>query len=436
MESSTIALIIIGIMMVLYITELLPIATTSLLACLALAVFGVIRFTDAFGGFGNDIVFLIAGMIVVGDALFETGVAGLISKKIISVVGANERAFLAALIVVMIPISAFLSNTATAAMILPIAASAVAASGGKFKKKNTFMAVGMISVAGGGLTLVSSTPQLIAQGLLKEGGFGEIGFFEIALIGAPVFVFLAIYALTVGYWMTDKVFAFQEPADSAATISSVGSDAAEDDHGKTKKKTRKETARMYISIAALVFCVIGFISGLWTTGLVAMAGAIICVVTGCISQERVFNKMNWTTIVVMGCSFGFAAGLEQSGAGRLLAHGMIGLLGDNLSPWLLCAALALSAVILTNFMSSTATAALLVPIAAFVALELGYDVKSIVLSVAIAANIGYATPISTPPLTMTLAAGYRFMDYVKYGGIFNILAYILVILLFPLVLIR
>ena len=434
MESSTIALIIIGIMMVLYITELLPIATTSLLACLALAVFGVIRLPDAFGGFGNDIVFLIAGMIVVGDALFETGVAGLISKKIISVVGANEKAFLGALIVVMIPISAFLSNTATAAMILPIAASAVAASGGKFKKKNIFMAVGMISVAGGGLTLVSSTPQLIAQGLLKEGGYGEIGFFEIALTGAPVFVLLAIYALTVGYWMTNKVFAFQEPEAGAAAISDAGADLAEYDSGKTQKKSRKEVARMYISIAALVFCVTGFISGLWTTGIVAMAGAIVCVVTGCISQEKVFNKMNWTTVVVMGCSFGIAAGLEQSGAGRLIAHGMIDLLGDRLSPWLLCATLALAAVILTNFMSSTATAALLVPIAALVALELGYDVKSIVLSVAIAANIGYATPISTPPLTMTLAAGYRFMDYVIYGGVFNILAYILVVLLFPLML--
>ena len=434
MESSTTALIIIGVMMVLYITELLPIATTSLLACLALAVFGVIRFSDAFSGFGNDIVFLITGMIVVGDALFETGVAGLISKKIISIVGANERAFLGALIVVMIPFSAFLSNTATAAMILPIAASSVAASGGRFKKKNTFMAVGMISVAGGGLTLVSSTPQLIAQGLLKEGGYGEIGFFEIALTGAPVFVLLALYALTVGYWMTNKVFDLQESADSSAALSSAGSDTAATESVDTQKKSRKEVARMCISIAVLVFCVTGFISGLWTTGLVAMAGAVICVVTGCITQEKVFNKMNWTTVVIMGCSFGFAAGLEQSGAGRLIAHGMIDLLGDNLSPWLLCATLALAAVILTNFMSSTATAALLVPIAALVALELGYDVKSIVLSVAIAANIGYATPISTPPITMTLAAGYKFMDYVKYGGLFNILAYLLVVLLFPLVL--
>jgi len=58
----------------------------------------------------------------------------------------------------------------------------------------------------------------------------------------------------------------------------------------------------------------------------------------------------------------------------------------------------------------------------------------VLIAVAVAANIGYATPISTPPITMTLVAGYRFMDYVKFGGLFNVMAYLLVVFLFPLVL--
>ena len=110
------------------------------------------------------------------------------------------------------------------------------------------------------------------------------------------------------------------------------------------------------------------------------------------------------------------------------------LLGDLVTPWLLCAVLALIAVILTNFMSSTATAALLLPIGVFSAVELGYDVRSVAMAVAIAASIGYATPMSTPPMTMTLTGGYRFKDYIKVGGLYNVLAYILVVLLFPLVL--
>jgi di/tricarboxylate transporter len=68
------------------------------------------------------------------------------------------------------------------------------------------------------------------------------------------------------------------------------------------------------------------------------------------------------------------------------------------------------------------------------AMTLNIDVKSAVMAVVIAANISYATPVSTPAMTMTLQAGYSFMDYIKVGGLFTVLAYILVVALFPLIL--
>jgi len=420
-QSSTIALIIIGLLMVLFISELLPIATTSVLACLAMAVFGVISFPRAFAGFGNDIVFLMAGMMTVGNALFETGAAKAMGNKIIKAVGTNEKVFLAALIIVSLPISAFLSNTATAAIMLPIAASAIAASGGKFTKKNTYMIVGMAAVTGGGLTLVSSPPQLIAQGILEEGGHEVMGFFDIGLFGLPLFILLVVFATTIGHKLQSKVFNFEEVSDIAPTT-----------EGEEEPPINKR--KMWTSVAVLVFCVTGFVAGWWSAGIVAMIGAVVCIATGCISQKKVFEKMDWTTIIIFGCSFGFAAGLEDSGAGEMIAQGTIRLLGSGITPWMLCAVLALIAVLLTNFMSSTATAALLIPIAVFSAVEMGYDVRSVVMAVAIASSIGYATPMSTPPMTMTLTGGYRFADYIKVGGLFNLLAFILVVLLFPLVL--
>ncbi|MCL2366070.1 MAG: SLC13 family permease [Oscillospiraceae bacterium] len=427
MESSTIALIIIGVMMILYIIDVIPIATTSILAVLALAIFGVIPFSAALGGFGSNIVFLIVGMVIVGDALFETGVAGLVGKTIISLVGTNERKFIGALFLVILPISAFLSNTATVAMTMPIAAKSIAHSNGKLTKKDIYMIIGLISVVGGGLTIVGSTPQLIAQSLFIENGIRPIGFFELSLIGLPIVALLAVYLLTFGHSLKKKIFDFPEAEDYTHEMHN-------ESEAEPVKRTRAEIIRMFISIGVLVFCVVGFITELWTLGIVAMVGAVICVVTGCISQRTVFQKMNWTTVVIIGCSFGVAAGLEYSGAGIMIAYGMINFFGDSMSPWILCVILALVAVIFTNFMSSTATAALLIPIAAIVAAELGYDIRSMVIAVAVAANIGYATPISTPPITMTLAGGYRFTDYVKFGGLFNVMAFVLVILLFPLVL--
>jgi len=419
LESSTIALIIIGILVILYISEIIPIATASIFACLAMAIFGVIPFGRAFAGFGNDIVFLMAGMITVGNALFETGAAQLLGKKIISTVGTNEKVFIAVLILVSIPISAFLSNTATAAIMLPLAASAVIASKGRFTKKNTYMVVGMAAVTGGGLTLVSSPPQLLAQNILEQGGHETMGFFDIGLFGLPLFVLLLIFSLTIGYKLQKKTFNFDEVIDETPLKS--------DDE-------KKSIPKMIIAVSTLILCIAGFISGIWSAGVIAMLGASICVATSCISQKTVFQKMDWTTIIIFGASFGFAAGLEESGAGQMIAQTTIRLLGESITPWVLCAVLALIAVLLTNFMSSTATAALLLPIAVFTAVEMGYDVRSVAMAVAIAASIGYATPMSTPPMTMTLAGGYRFMDYIKVGGLFNILAYLMIIALFPFVL--
>jgi di/tricarboxylate transporter len=190
---------------------------------------------------------------------------------------------------------------------------------------------------------------------------------------------------------------------------------------------------MCISAGILIFCIIGFLCDIWSMGVVAMFGAAMCVATGCISQRTVFRKMDWTTVIIMGCSFGFAAAIDQSGAGKMVAGGMIGILGGNDSLWPMCAALALVSMIITNFMSSTAAASILVPIAAFVAAESGLDVKSIVMIAAVATNIGYATPIATPPLTMALSGGYGFRDYIKLGGLLNILAYALVVILIPFV---
>ncbi|MCL1787293.1 MAG: SLC13 family permease [Defluviitaleaceae bacterium] len=417
MEPSTITLIIIGITLILYVSERIPIATTSIIACLAFALTGVIPFSDAFAGFGNDVVFLIMGMMIVGSALYETGVAQLVGKTIVSLVGASVRLFSATIIVASVGIGVFLNNSATAALMLPIAASAIAASKGVLSKKNTFMMVGIAVCISGGIALVGSPPNLIAHAFLVEHDYGGFSFFELGKFGLPVMFLALAFFLTIGMKLQKKVFNFPETADAAPTA---------------KEEAPRSKVKMCLSVAILAFCIVGLIGEWWRPGIVAMIGAALCVVTGCISQKKVFQKMDWTTVVIMGCSFAFAHALDQSGAGRMIAGGMISILGENLTPWLLLSALTLITMILTNFMSSTAAASMLVPIAAFAAIEVGFDVRAAVMIIAVAANIGYATPVSTPPMTMTLPAGYRFMDYVKVGGLFNLLAFLLVVALIPI----
>ena len=421
MDVAYIALIIIGIALVLYITEWIPIATTSVLACLAMVVFDVLSFGRAFSGFAHDMVFLIVGMIVVGNALFETGAAQTAGRAMLKIVKGNEKKAVIILVLAAIIPSAFLSNTAAAAMMLPVAVTAISASGGLFRKKRMYMVIGIAAVTSGGLTMIGSTPQLLAQTNVTGLGLEPFGFFDIAILGAPIIILLIIFYLTVGHKILDKMG--EDARDEKMRVAA-----------SSQVVTMPHPSKMWIVLGVLIFCIIGFMTSLWTLGTVALIGASICIVTGCITQRRVFETMDWNSVVIIGGSLGLSAGLAYSGAGQMIAEGAVNVLGADASPWLVVSLLALIAVVLGNFMSSTATAALFIPISISIALQMNIDVHSVVLAVVIACNISYATPVSTPPMTMTLSAGYKFTDYLKFGGLFNLLSYILIIMLFPFVL--
>jgi len=162
-----------------------------------------------------------------------------------------------------------------------------------------------------------------------------------------------------------------------------------------------------------------------------MAGAAVCVVTGCIPYKKALEKMNWNTVILLGCTFGIAAGFDKSGASRVVADGMMRVMGGNVPPWLFLAALSLVVIVLSNFMSGSAMASIFIPITIVMAAEMGLDVKNVVMIVSTAIRSGLSTPISTAPITMTLAGGYRFKDYLKVGGLYNILACLLLVAMIP-----
>lgn len=351
-----------------------------------------------------------------GDALFATGAANFLGSKIVRTFGRSEKTFIMACVVITATLSAFLSNSATAAMMFPIMAAAIASSKGKLTKKYSYMAVGFAAIAGGGCTLIGSTPQVIAQGLLVDAGYEGASFFEYLWAGLPKVLILLVYFVTIGFHLGQKTFDFEEPADEVAS----GAD------------NRKLTGKMVISLGILLGCVVGFISGLWTLGGVAMIGGVLCVVTGCIDFKPMVKDLDWTTIIVVGGSLGFATCIDQCGAGETIADFVVTLLGSSVSPMLLVSALGLLAVIMGNVMTHTATAAILVPITMYIAQGMGFNVRAAAMAIVMFTNITYCTPIMTPAATMTLAAGYRFKDYVRVGGLLNVISYLAMVAMLPI----
>lgn len=421
MSADIISIIVLCVCVVLFITELIPMVTTAVLGATAMVVLEVCTFTEGYGGFASEPVMMIIGVIILGNSLFDTGGAQLIGKNIIKVAGSNERAILFVAMLLVAIISAFLSNTAVVAMFIAISRG-LTASNPDIKMKNLLMPISYAAVAGGCLTLVGSIPQVVAQGILIDQLGEGFGFFDFAYIGVPIVISMIAYYVFIGYPMGKKIWGNRD--DDGIQTTSTSS--------KEILTQEVNMAKLCVVLGIFMLTVIGFITGIFGVGTTAMLAGLACILTGCISQKRALETMDWVSVGVIGGALGIANGLSVSGGGNLIANAFIGLVGTNVSPFIIFAATIFICMALTQFMSNTATTAMLVPIVIVISNNLGLNPYAFAMGIIFAANISFSTPVATTPVTMTLVAGYKFNDYLKMGGSFNIIAYFLVILLIPL----
>ena len=139
------------------------------------------------------------------------------------------------------------------------------------------------------------------------------------------------------------------------------------------------------------------------------------------------------TIFVYGGTLAVAKALQTTGAGKMIANTVIGMLGTNASPFLLLVVVFFLATVMTNFMSNFATTALLVPISINISAGMGADPKAVVVATVIGASLAFATPIGMPANMMVFApGGYNFNDYVKAGLPMIIVCAIVCLILLPI----
>jgi len=422
MSQMFIAIIILILVIISFATQIIPLPLTAILGSLAMMAAGIITPDEAISAFGSDTVMMVAGVIIVGNAVFETGFADRIGNAVfkIKAVQNSERVFLLVIMTMITILSAFISNSAAIAMFMPLVSSIAKASNGKIQKKNCYMGMAIASIVGGFCTLSGSSPQLVAQELLNQtDGLRGMTYFELAKIGIPIVLLMLLYFGTIGYQLQKKCFTFPE------------TNYVEIPAGKQAKAAGHKDI---IAGAILLLCVTGFVSGIFSFGTVALLGACACILTGCICLNRVYETMDWSTLIVLGGSIGFAKGMEKSGTVGVIANLLVEACGNGqANPAIVCAVLIFIAAVLSNVMSNTATVALLVPLAIDVALNMGVDPIIFVISIVVAGNLAFTTPISTPPMTMILVGGYRFSDYVKVGGLFNLIAVIFAMVLIPII---
>ena len=400
-------IIIVAVAMVSFVLEKIPIAVTAIIAALLMAIVGAIDLEEAYSPFGSTVTLFCAGMMVVGNALFKTGFADFVASKFEAIgLYRNERALIAVVTAASAILSVFLSNSAVVAIFIPLVAIIANRSQGRIRMPLAIMGAGIGAAIGGIATLTGSTAQLVTQGILETtDGTEPMGIFTLSRIGGPLIVITVLYKATIGYRVGNKVLTFTPPDL-----------LADQKDPNTSSDEMPARWKLPFSMLLMVAIIIGFVSGLWNIAVIALIGAILMIVTGCISFKDAIRQMDWNTLIILSAAQAFGQGLTDSGGGQLIADAIVGVFGEASSPWLVLSVFIIVAAILTNFASNTALTAMFVPIVISVALSFGADPTSWAIAVTLACNLACGTPIGTACMTQTLVAGFRYMDYIKIGG--------------------
>ena len=416
MDPAVLTLIVLGVAAFFFVTELIPLAVTAMGASIALGLLGVLTPKQVFSGLSNSTVVLFAGMFVIGAAMFQTGLAQRIGITVVHAAGTGEKRLMAAIMIVTIILSSVSSNTATVACLLPVVVQICAVA--RLAISPQLMALAVAANVGGTITMIGTPPNIRMSATLSASGLQPFGFFEFAWIGIPLSIAGVIYMLTIGRRLCPH-------GHVDSNLSDLTSDLPKD--------TRKMT------ICAIILILVVIAMALSKTINVpmqtaAIIGALACVITGCLSEKQAYGGIDWTTIFLFAGMLPLAEAMDKTGAGAMIANGVVGIIGSNASPLIIVMAMFLLSCGLTQFMSNTAAAALLAPIGISIAQSIGVSPFPVLMAIGIAASCAFTTPVATPPNTLILGPGkFRFMDYIKVGLPLVIVSMIVCTVIIPLV---
>ena len=425
MDPAITTLCVLAVAAFLFVTELIPLAVTAMAACTALGILGVLPSKQVYAGLSNSTVVLFGGMFVIGAAMFKTGLAETIGLWVVNKAGTKEVPLMGAVMLVTIILSSVSSNTGTVACLMPVVIGIANAAGVAPSKE--LMPLAVAANVGGTITMIGTPPNVIVTGALSAAGLPSFGFFEFALIGVPLSVIVLVYMLTIGR----KTI----PVKSAGAMDEEAVKAAKEEAGASDDNAPKNKTKMIISGLILIGVVVAMALKLKTVPLhtAAVTGAILCVITGCLKEKEAYAGIDWVTIFLFAGMLSVATAMDKTGAGKLIADTVVGMMGEHPNPLVLCAVLYLISNVLTQFMSNTASAALLAPIGISIAQSIGADPKPVLMSIGIAASMAYATPMATPPNTLVLGpGGFSFNDYVKVGLPLCIITFIASVAIIPI----
>lgn len=373
-----------------FISGCIPLGATALFVDLALYLSGIIDAKTALKDFSSQNVMIIAGLAIVGEAMFRTGAAaqiGVFLKK----VAKSERILVFWLVMGSGILSGFLSNNGCAALIMALTLGICLSTGFRRCKLMYPIAVGICY--GGGMTTVGSNSTLYLKGILE--GIGPqytMDFFELAPLCLILTFVSAVFLATVGFkLMPEESYNQLDPS-----------------YAKTPDYSKIPAWKRKLSVAIFLATILGMCFekqiGI-SVGMTALIATLAIVSTGLLTDKEAFRAIPMTAVLMYACMVPVSKAMTTSGASKYIVSFMQHLLGGTDSSLIVILLIYAIIVPLTNVMSNSATVIMFTPVALAVATSMNMNPKAVLMTLRMAATIAVATPISMTPTTMAVEPG-------------------------------
>ena len=419
-----------------WVTEAIPIAATALLPIVLFPLTGGMNLASTTASFGHKYVFLYLGGFLIAIGIEKWNLHRRIALTIIAFIGSDTRKIILGFMIATAFLSMWISNTATSVMMLPIGLAII-----KQLKDNPdtdedenliFGKALMLGIAysasiGGIATLIGTPPNLVLAGIIESTYGYEITFLEWFQFGLPVALLLLIFCW---YYLTRIAYKFKQ-VDFPGGLKEI--QRLKSNLGIISKEERR--VGFVFILAALCWISRSFIlqplfPGIDDTIIAILFGITLFIIPSKNNKEPLLNwkdtlNLPWGIILLFGGGMALAKAFDESGLALWLGNLMTEFGGF---PFFILLLLLITAVnFLTEITSNLATTAMLLPVLAPLALEVGVHPFGLMVGAAVAASCAYMLPVATPPNAVVFGSGYlRIPDMVSKGIVLNLFSILVI----------
>ncbi|EGR1172929.1 DASS family sodium-coupled anion symporter [Vibrio parahaemolyticus] len=391
---------------ILWLTEAIHVSITALLIPMLAVFLGVFNTQTALNNFSNSIIFLFLGGFALAAALHKQKLDQALADKVLLIARGRMSVAVFMLFGVSAGLSMWISNTATAAMMLPLVLGVMTKLDAK-KNHNTFLFV-LLGIAysasiGGIATLVGSPPNAIAA--------AEVGlnFTEWMKLGLPISLILMPIAILVLYTMTKPDLSHKFELDH-----------------KPVEWTNGKMVTLAIFLLTVTLWIFSKPINTMLGGfakfdtLVAIGAILLLGASRAVEWKDIEKTTDWGVLILFGGGICLSNVLKATGTSVFLAHSLTGFL-EQAGALLTILSVVAFVVFLTEFASNTASAALLVPVFATIAEALGLSPVILSALIAVAASCAFMLPVATPPNAIVFGTGHiKQKEMMRIGFVLNI----------------